>query len=231
MTEPIPLLADCKFYHAMDMPRVGFVQGSWDLRGRFDDYIAAVDLRDRSVLDVGTASGFLSFEAEQRGARSVTSFDAASITQLQRNPGLEVSESLFKALQNSYLLAHHLLNSKAVRILGDIYRLGDFAPTSDVVIVGQILVHLRDPFGALMQIARCAADTLIIVEGMFDHPDPIVAYLGGATPFSWFHFSTKVYREFLPKLGFEIVSISPGKYRCVELDKDEAVWTLVARRR
>jgi hypothetical protein len=92
-------------------------------------------------------------------------------------------------------------------------------------------VHLRDPFGALEQIAKCTADTLVIAEGMFDHPDPIAAYLGETTPISWFHFSTTIYREFLPKLGFEITSIKPGKYRCVSLEKDEAVWTLVARRR
>jgi hypothetical protein len=231
MTDPIPSIDACKFYHAMDLPQVGFVQGDWDLRGRFDDYIGGVNLRDRSVLDVGTASGFLSFEAEQRGARSVTSFNAASASQLQRNPGQAVSESNFKAYLNSYRLAHHLLKSKAIPIFGDVYRLGDIAPKSDVVIVGQILVHLRDPFGALEQMAQCSADMLVIAEGMFDHPDPIAAYLGGTTPISWFHFSTRVYREFLPKLGFEIISIRPGQYRCVAMEKDEAVWTLVARRR
>jgi 2-polyprenyl-3-methyl-5-hydroxy-6-metoxy-1,4-benzoquinol methylase len=78
MTDQIPSITDCRFYHAMDLPQIGFVQGGWDLRGRFDDYIGGVRLKDRSVLDVGAASGFLSFEAEQRGARSVTSFNAAS---------------------------------------------------------------------------------------------------------------------------------------------------------
>jgi hypothetical protein len=29
----------------------------------------------------------------------------------------------------------------------------------------------------------------------------------------------------------KITSIKPGKYRCVRHEKDEAVWTLVARRR
>ncbi len=215
----------------MDLPEIGFVQGAWDLRGRFDDYVGGVELRDRSVLDVGTASGFLSFEAEQRGAQSVTSFNAASFRQLQRNPGFETSETAFKAQLNSYRLAHHLLKSNAVPLFGDIYRLGDIAPKSDVTIVGQVLVHLRDPFGALEQIARCTTDTLVIAEGMFDHPNAIAAYLGEATPFSWFHFSTTVYRQFLPKLGFEITCIRPGKYRCVSLEQDEAVWTLVARRR
>src|ERR1700682_3240321 len=123
MTDQIPSIADCRFYHAMDLPQVGFVQGAWDLRGRFDDYVGGVRLRDPSVLAVGAASGFLSFEAEHRGAQSVTSFNAASFGQLQRNPGLAVSELDFKAHLNSYRLAHHLLKSKAVPIFGDIYML------------------------------------------------------------------------------------------------------------
>jgi 2-polyprenyl-3-methyl-5-hydroxy-6-metoxy-1,4-benzoquinol methylase len=71
------LLADCWFYHTMDLPDVGTVTGSWDLRGRFDEYVGHVPLAGKTFLDVGTASGFLSFEAEKRGA-DVVSFDAAS---------------------------------------------------------------------------------------------------------------------------------------------------------
>ena len=51
-------------------------------------------MKDRSVLDVGTASGFLSFEAEQRGAHPVTSFTAASYSQLQRNPGSQAAKRI-----------------------------------------------------------------------------------------------------------------------------------------
>src|ERR1043165_9012096 len=68
-------LEDCFFYHAMELPGFGLVPAHWDLRGRFDDYVGRVDLRGKSVLDVGTATGFLSFEAEKRGAARVVSFD------------------------------------------------------------------------------------------------------------------------------------------------------------
>src|SRR5262245_57456709 len=67
-------LSDCFFYHKMDLPGIGVVGGSWDLRGRFDDYVDDADLRGKTVLDIGTASGFLTFEAERRGA-TVVSFD------------------------------------------------------------------------------------------------------------------------------------------------------------
>ena len=43
-------LEDCYFYHTLDLPGYGHVQGEWDLRGRFDDYIGGVDLRGKTVL-------------------------------------------------------------------------------------------------------------------------------------------------------------------------------------
>jgi hypothetical protein len=94
MTDSIPAIEDCKFYHAMDLPQIGFVQGAWDLRGRFDDYIGGVGLKDRSVLDVGTASGFLSFEAEQRGAQPVTSSMRRHIASCNATPGSQAAKRI-----------------------------------------------------------------------------------------------------------------------------------------
>ena len=68
-------LEDCFFYHAMELPGLGLIPAHWDLRGRFADYIGGIDVAGKSVLDVGTATGFLSFEAEKRGASRVLSFD------------------------------------------------------------------------------------------------------------------------------------------------------------
>ena len=56
-------IAECYFYHKMDLPGVGTVGGAWDLRNRFDDYVNNANFAGRSVLDIGTASGFLTFEA------------------------------------------------------------------------------------------------------------------------------------------------------------------------
>ncbi|HKP45629.1 MAG TPA: hypothetical protein VJT50_03455, partial [Pyrinomonadaceae bacterium] len=77
----IEKLEDCFFYHAMDLPKFGLVPAHWDLRGRFDEYTGGIDVRGKSVLDVGAATGFLSFEAEQRGASRVLSFDMSEARQ------------------------------------------------------------------------------------------------------------------------------------------------------
>src|SRR5260221_13625282 len=152
------------FYHAMDLPGIGPVgmDEGWDLRGRFDEYIGHVPLAGRTVLDVGTASGFLSFEAEQRGA-SVTSFDAGSIEDRDDRPQDDQRQYVIDELNRmhaGYELAHRAFDSRAKIARGNIYQLSKIVDAHEVVIVGQILVHLKDP---LMRCARrrLAARTLL----------------------------------------------------------------------
>ena len=62
-------VADCYFYHTMELPGRGVIEGrDWDLRGRVDDYLGNVDFAGQRVLEIGPASGFLTFEMEKRGA-------------------------------------------------------------------------------------------------------------------------------------------------------------------
>ena len=210
----VPALSECRFYHAMDLPGFGSIEGDWDLRGRFDEYIGGIDLRDQTVLDVGTASGFLSFEAERRGA-TVFSFDADGPERIQVVPPAMPDVRYFHGMRNSYRLAHHAFQSKATPIYGDIYRMSEVVPRCDVVIVGQILVHLRDPLGALHQAALAAKETLIIVEGMTDAPSsdlPMAYFLGAQLPYAWWHLSLQFYQVLLPKLGFSIKSVITKDY-------------------
>src|SRR5262245_43660718 len=74
-------IEECYFYHTMELPNLGVQHGHWDLRNRFRDYTGAVDVAGKSVLDIGTATGFLSFEAERFGATHVVSFDMSDVRQ------------------------------------------------------------------------------------------------------------------------------------------------------
>ncbi len=67
-------VAECSFYHSMDIPGVGPVEGPWDLRPGVDAYLGHVDLAGKRVLELGTADGYLSFHMERQGAE-VVSFD------------------------------------------------------------------------------------------------------------------------------------------------------------
>lgn len=214
------------------MGSVGAEQG-WDLRGRFDEYIGHVPLEGRTVLDVGAASGFLSFEAEQRGAM-VTSFDAGSIEDRDDRDldNLDAIEEI-RMMLAGYDIAHHAFNSKAKIARGSVYRLSKLVPQHEVVIVGQILVHLKDPFSALREAAACCSDTLIIVEGSFDAPMPYAYFAGDVAATSYWHLSNAMYRDWLGRFGFAIVQESKAFYTCNHSQSlpQHEVWTFVARRK
>ena len=225
-----PTLDQCYFYHSLDLPS-GTVSGDWDLRGLFRQYIGNVDLKGRTVLDIGTASGFLSFEAEKAGAKSVTSFDSDSAKNWQVAPDEKVDRDYFQKMRNGYVFAHHSFKSSAKCVLGNVYQVDTAVPKHDIVIVAQILVHLRDPLTALEAAARRAKEQIIIVEGMVDTEEPIAHYLGGRAQYAWWHLSRGIYRVWLGKLGFDITSHSFKMYHCNAIRSDVGLSTLVATRR
>jgi hypothetical protein len=113
---------ECAFYHHMDLPGLNDLGIGWDLRRTVDDYLGQFDFRGKRALDVGAASGFLTFEMEKRGAE-VVSFDMASSEQWQFVPfrakgfdaakALAVRKASLEPYRNGYWLAHRLLNSRA----------------------------------------------------------------------------------------------------------------------
>jgi hypothetical protein len=216
----------------MDLPGLGTVTGHWDLRGRFDDYVGAVPLSGRTVLDVGTASGFLSFEAEKRGA-IVTGFDADHVSRYQHVPSKNKPDHSagFPMMRSGYWLAHAAHKSNTKVIYGDIYQLSEQVPTHDVVLIGQILVHLRDPLEVLRQASLVAKESLVVTEGSFHSDQPVSRFLGSEQNwYSWWHLSDELYRRWLALLGFEMVSVTQNKFICTQMTDPVDVWTFVARR-
>jgi hypothetical protein len=233
----IDQLDQCWFYHVMDLPEVGTVNqfGSWDLRGRFGDYINETDLRGKTFLDIGSASGFLSFEAEKRGA-IVTSFDVAIGDQvnIDAKTDAEAKRNEVVMMQNGYWFAHRLLQSKARVVYGDASEVSKLVEPSDIVMLGQILVHMRDPILVLEQAAKLAKQTLIIAEGSFASDQPTATFYGTRYPGtnSWWHLSNKLYDECLRSYGFEKISVTISTYRCnhpAAAGMSE-IWTYVAHR-
>jgi hypothetical protein len=57
-------VADCYFYHTVELPGYGVINGDWDLRRGVDDYLGKVAFAGQRVLEIGPASGFVTFEME-----------------------------------------------------------------------------------------------------------------------------------------------------------------------
>jgi hypothetical protein len=45
-------LSECLFYHSMEIPGYGLVEGQWDLRGRESAYLGGLDFAGKRVLEV-----------------------------------------------------------------------------------------------------------------------------------------------------------------------------------
>ncbi|HEX3464299.1 MAG TPA: hypothetical protein VHS78_09665 [Candidatus Elarobacter sp.] len=171
--EPIAVasIGECYYYHTMDVPGVGLVRGEWDLRGGVDAYLGDEPVTGKRVLEVGTASGFLCFEMERRGAEVVAydlgSGDAWDVVPFAgRDDAAEAAERSrhIERLNKSWWFNHAAFGSRARVVYGTVYAIPESIGKVDVCTFGSILMHLRDPFLALQRAAALSPRTMIVTE-------------------------------------------------------------------
>lgn len=236
-----PSIDECTFYHTIELPGLGTQAGAWDLRATVEPYLGRADFRGKRVLDVGAANGFLTFEMERRGA-DVVAFDLPSGGNWDLVPfaGLEERAAELRAFYEAavprrtraFWLAHRLLGSKARLFLGDVYRLPGGLGPFDAAMVGMILGHLRDPFGALASVCRLVKETVVVTEVALDHPGAFAYFMPDAAhahdTASWWATSEDLRTRMLGVLGFELQSCERIAHRYV--DGEQVASTQVFRR-
>ena len=171
--EPIDVteIAECYYYHTMDVPGHGVVTGEWDLRGGVDDYLGNENVSDKRVLEIGSASGFLCFEMERRGAE-VVAYDLSPAQSWDVVPyaGLDVSDAIVQRrehiarLNKSWWFNHRALGSRAHVVYGTVYAIPPSIGAIDLCTFGAILLHVRDPFLALQNAAALRPATIVVTE-------------------------------------------------------------------
>ena len=169
-------LQDCDFYHSVDIPGRGAVQGQWDLRGREADYLGHTPLAGKSVHEIGPASGHLSFWMEAQGAK-VTVFDLSEDGTWDFVPfkGLDLQaeharrREHLRRLQNSWWLLREGLGAKAEAVYGTVYDIDASLGSFDMVTLNSVLLHLRDPMGAMIKAASVCGKTLVVTEVAEEH--------------------------------------------------------------
>jgi SAM-dependent methyltransferase len=238
-------LDECYFYHTMDVPGHGTVAGEWDLRGQIDPYLGHFDFGGKRVLDVGAASGILSFHMEEQGAE-VVSFDLSDeydwdIVPFAANDAAGMRQERrhhLRRINNGYWLCHKAFGSRARMVNGVVYDIPQAIGPVDVAVFGSILLHLRDPFLALENAARLARETMIVADlspyGRFasryrrnarfmpraDAPEGISD--------GWFRLPPLLVQEYLGILGFRRQSISWHTFKYGE--RMRPIYTIIAHR-
>ncbi|AUD04921.1 class I SAM-dependent methyltransferase [Spirosoma pollinicola] len=177
---------DYYFYHTIDLPGLGEMNGEWDLRPFVDDYLGHVPLAGKRVLEMGAANGFLTFHMEKKGA-SVISYDLSPDLDWDMVPFAHKDGAAWapkrknhiRKLNNAYRLGHSLFNSKAEFVHGTVYDIPKSVGYVDISTFGSILLHVRDPFLALEQAANITKETIVITEILDNNRQKIINSLFG----------------------------------------------------
>jgi SAM-dependent methyltransferase len=213
---------DCIWYHSFDMPDGRVVDGAWDLRGGEADYLGHVDLSGKRVLELGPAAGYLSFYMEKQGA-DVVAFDAGLDVSVDLLPveGRDLPDEKMKLMtetidrnQNAWWYMHRAYKSSAKFVQGNIYDMPADLGTFDVSLVGAILLHLREPWGALLEAARRTTECMIVTEPLQDREaDPssnIMRFSPSAREHisNWWNIYPGAVVKMLERLGFGDVTVT-----------------------
>jgi tRNA (mo5U34)-methyltransferase len=187
--------------------------------GWFDTAAAASRLPWPSLsglrcLDVGTFDGFWAFEMERRGASEVTAVDvpdpAAWDWPVGSSEETRAAIGQRKGQGDGFLLARDALDSKVERRDLSVYQLSpDAVGRFDFVYVGSLLIHLRDPVGALSAVRSVCDGTLMVVDAI---DAPLTAFTrrpaawldGRGRPWWWKANAAGIVRM-VEAAGFEII--------------------------
>ena len=144
-------------YHRMDLGEGLVLDGEYDMARYVDSYGIPDDLAGKTVLDVGTASGFFAFECARRGARvtAIDIHDMEFVRRVRGGLGLDVTVAQ-----------------------KDLFDLDPAFGTFDYVICASLLLHVRDIVGALERVRSVCQHQAIVCTGIIDAVDPVCHFVG-----------------------------------------------------
>jgi tRNA (mo5U34)-methyltransferase len=157
------------WYHTMDLGG-GVITPGWFDQRTIVSKMPWPDVAGKRCLDVGTYDGFLAFEMERRGAKEVVALDIASHEDWDWPPRARAQGPAYLAQVSGekgrgFEIAHAALRSNVERRFISVYDL-DAADvgTFDVVVCGQLLLHLSNPFRALEAIRNVCTGSFMSIE-------------------------------------------------------------------
>jgi hypothetical protein len=217
-------LDDCLFYHTTEVPGYGVIPGFWDLRGGEAEYLGGVSLANRRVLEIGPASGHLTFYMEAQGA-DLISIEAADVSgwelhfDLYDEPPADLTEYLtssddaLRRIVNSYWLCHSAHRSRAGVYYGSVGEVPRALGEFDISVLGCVLLHSKHPLRILEHCARSTREAIIVVEPLREWllPQTSIEFLqrGRARWWdTWWGFSPKYFVDVLRGMGFGHARVS-----------------------
>lgn len=206
------------WYHTIELAPGVVTPGQIDLRETAGKVLPG-ELKGKRALDIGTFDGFWAFELEKRGADTVAidvpALEAAQWPAINRERLEARAREWDLQLGRGFNLAAEALGSSVERVECPVNDLTaeDLGGPVDFVFSGAILLHLRDPVGALERIAGVMrpGGELVILEP-FSVPAtlrsprrPVAEFQPLSTSFNWWVPNLAALRAWLTAAGFEEV--------------------------
>lgn len=209
-------LNDCVFYHTVDIPKQDVIEGFFDLRDNIKDYLGHFSFAGKRVLEIGPGSGFITSYLESQGAEVVAVevpedfiWDIVPQNDAIRSQWTAERREIMQKLKNSFWFTHSRLNLNAKVYYGNAAALPDALGTFDVVLLGAILLHNRDPLTIIENCARLCNGTIIIVEQVIESLARVSSPIMRLAPSrenkildTWWHFTPELLTRFLNIMGF-----------------------------
>ena len=209
-------VARTRWHQTIELPNGIVTAGIFDTLDERARVPLPVSLAGRRCLDVGTADGFWAFEMEKRGAAEVVAVDVPDRRDLDWPAAVNEAEWDYVAHigdHPGFRLAKAALGSDVrleERPVYDLARggLGEF----DFAFMGSLLLHLRDPVGALASVRSVLkpGGMLLSVDGISPlltalHPRQPVARLEAPGWPLWWIVNLAGYRHMFDAAGYEVV--------------------------
>ena len=198
------------WYHTIELPDGRVTPGRWDTR-HVASRLPWPELTGKRCLDVGTWDGFWAFEMERRGGL-VTAIDVWDPLRWDWPRHADTRTWAEKMRYDGFAVAREALGSNVDRVecsVYDVEKLGRF----DFVFIGTILIHLRDPVGALMAVRDVTAEVIScdhVSASLSALPYPAANIAGRGEP-HWWTPNVRCHKRWLTSAGFTI--LGSGLYR------------------
>jgi tRNA (mo5U34)-methyltransferase len=201
------------WYHSMELAPGVVTPGYFDLRS-IVDRLPWPDVKGKRCLDIGTYDGFYAFELERRGAAEVIAIDVPDPHKWDWPPDARENgprEAIeFNKGQHApgFDVARKVLGSAVERRSMTIYEvseaeLGRF----DVIVVGSLLLHLRDPLRALEAVRGVCDGTFLSVDEVrlsLRTRQPLAEFNGSGNMVQWWVPNPAGHERMLFAAGFDI---------------------------
>jgi tRNA (mo5U34)-methyltransferase len=208
------------WYHTLELAP-GVVTPGWvDTRSVIDRVPMPASLAGLRCLDVGTWDGFWAFEMERRGAAEVHAVDVPDPYRWDWPARTRIKESydggrenldVIKRNGNGFPIARDALRSSVQRHELTVYEMSsELLGSFDFVFVGSLLLHLRDPVGALERI-RMVAEGEVVFNDCIEYvlsklrPRTPTARLDAEDRVWWWQPNLAALHSMIEQAGFEIL--------------------------